>query len=96
MQVRVFSIPMEGDEDAQEDLNRFLRGHKVLSIDKVAVVAQGRQFWSICVEYLPRRIGDSSVADCFAPRRSERPRHCDACLTDASFLRPLLRATMMR
>ncbi len=62
MQVRVFSIPMEGDDDAQEDCNRFLRAHKVLSIEKVAVVAQGRQFWSLCVEYLPRRVGDAGPA----------------------------------
>ncbi len=57
MQIQVFSIPMEGDEEATEQLNRFLRTHKVLCIEKAAVVAQGRQYWSVCVEFLPRRAG---------------------------------------
>jgi hypothetical protein len=55
VQIQVFSIPMEGDEEATEQLNRFLRTHKVLCIEKAAVIAQGRQFWSVCVEFLPRR-----------------------------------------
>ena len=32
MQIQVFSIPMEGDEDAVAQLNLFLRTHKVLCI----------------------------------------------------------------
>jgi len=41
MQVRVFTIPMDGDPDAIEDLNVFLRGQHVLSVEKVAVVDHG-------------------------------------------------------
>jgi len=55
MQIQVFSIPMEGDEDAVAQLNLFLRTHKVLCIEKAPVLAQGRQYWSVCVEYLQRR-----------------------------------------
>lgn len=54
MQVRVFTIPMDGDPEAIEELNAFLRGQKVLSVEKVAVVDHGRHYWSLCVEYLPR------------------------------------------
>ena len=57
MQIEVFSIPMEGDNEATEQLNRFLRAHKVLCIEKAPVIANGRQYWSVCVEYLPRRPG---------------------------------------
>ncbi len=28
MQMRVFAIPMDGDDEATEELNRFLRGQK--------------------------------------------------------------------
>lgn len=42
MQIQVFSIPMEGDEDAVAQLNLFLRTHKVLCIEKAPVLAQGR------------------------------------------------------
>ncbi len=31
MQMRVFAIPMDGDDEATEERNRFLRGQKVLS-----------------------------------------------------------------
>jgi hypothetical protein len=62
MQVQVFAIPMDGDAEALEALNRFLRSQKVLSLDKVAVVDGGRPHWSSCVEYLPRRSGDALPA----------------------------------
>jgi len=62
MQVRVFSIPMDGDLDAVEELNVFLRSQKVLSVEKVAVVDHGRHYWSLCVEYLPRRATDTPAA----------------------------------
>jgi superfamily II DNA helicase RecQ len=62
MQIQVFSIPMEGDEEATQQLNLFLRTHKVLSIEKAPVIAAGRQYWSVCVEFLPRRIGFQSAS----------------------------------
>jgi len=43
MQMRVFAIPMDGDDEATEELNRFLRGQKVLSVEKVAVVNRSRR-----------------------------------------------------
>lgn len=46
---------MDGDSVATDELNVFLRTQKVLSVDKVAVVDQGRHYWSVCVEYLPRK-----------------------------------------
>ena len=76
MQMRVFAIPMDGDDEATEELNRFLRGQKVLSVEKVGVVDQGRHYWSICVEYLTRRAGESSI-----------PARAGASTTDNSKLR---------
>jgi len=52
MQIEALSIPLEGDEEATEQLNRFLRTPNVLSLEKAAVVAQGRWSWSVCVEFL--------------------------------------------
>lgn len=62
MQMRVFAIPLDGDDEATEELNRFLRGQRVLSVEKVAVIDKGRHYWSVCVEYLPRRVGESASA----------------------------------
>jgi hypothetical protein len=74
MQVRVFEIPMDADAvDATAECNAFLRAHKVLSVTKVAVIDAGRHFWSLCIEYLPRRAGDAagsprSLGDAQRPR----------------------------
>jgi len=57
MQIQAFSIPMEGDEEATAQLNVFLRTHKVLRIEKVPVIAQGCQYWAVCVEFPSRRPG---------------------------------------
>ena len=34
MQLRVFSIPLHAGDEHQDDMNRFLRSHRVLSVDK--------------------------------------------------------------
>lgn len=74
MQMCVFSIPMEGDEAAEEACNAFLRAHKVLAVDKHPVVVQGRQFWSVCVEYLPRRHGEPMPGRSASAPAMDRPR----------------------
>ena len=75
MQIQVFAIPSAGDGLAIEELNRFLRSHKVLSVSKTNVNDNGRCYWSICVEYLPARPGgqgdsskDSNLASSGKPR----------------------------
>jgi len=74
MQVRVFAIPMEGEPDALEELNVFLRSHRVLSVEKAAVVDHGRHYWAICVEYLPRRVGEPSAGPTGAAGGNNKPR----------------------
>lgn len=74
MQMRVFAIPMDGDDEATEELNRFLRGQKVLSVEKVAVVDKGRHYWSVCIEYLPRRGHEAASSAGSAAVHSQKPR----------------------
>jgi len=74
MQIQVFSIPMEGDAEATEQLNAFLRSQKVLSIEKAAVAAGGRQYWSVCVEYLPRRGAEGPADRSVAKSQPEKAR----------------------
>lgn len=63
MQLKVFSVSAQGGEEAVEEMNRFLRSHRVLSIEK-RMVEQGG-YWSFCVEYLERggEGGGPGVAD---------------------------------
>ena len=43
MQMRIFAIPMDGDDEAVEEGNHFLRAHKVQPVEKVAVMSANHQ-----------------------------------------------------
>lgn len=53
MQVAMFTV-MAGDAKALDELNRFLRGHRVLSLDRYC----HESTWSFCVTYMPSFAGD--------------------------------------
>lgn len=44
MQLKVFAVPAQGGEEAVEEMNKFLRSHRVLSIEK-RMVEQGGAYW---------------------------------------------------
>jgi superfamily II DNA helicase RecQ len=52
MQFRLFSIPATGDAGAEEELNRFLRSHRAVSIQRELVKNGDTACWCFCVEYL--------------------------------------------
>ena len=52
MQMGFFAIPARGDSGLQEDLNRFLRSHRVLTVHREFVGQADNSFWALSVEYL--------------------------------------------
>ncbi len=52
MQFKLFSIPATGDAGAEEELNRFLRSHRAISVEKELINNGGTPCWCFCVEYL--------------------------------------------
>lgn len=52
MQVRIFTIPLFGGEETIEEMNKFLRGNKVVDITKSLVQQGDVAYWSFCVTYL--------------------------------------------
>ena len=52
MQLKLFSIPATGDPQVEEELNRFLRSHRALSVQKELVQSGGAADWCFCIEYL--------------------------------------------
>jgi len=52
MQFKLFSIAATGDSEAEEELNRFLRGHRAISVQKELVQSGQAAFWCFCIEYL--------------------------------------------
>lgn len=52
MQYEIFTIPVFGGEEQTEQMNRFLRGHKIVQVDKEFVKLGDSACWSFCVNYL--------------------------------------------
>jgi superfamily II DNA helicase RecQ len=65
MAFRFFTVPIQNAEQAEAELNGFLRSHKVLSIDRRWVEQGSTSFWTCCVDYLDGQVtasgGDRGV-----------------------------------
>jgi len=60
MQYAFFHIPATDASASVEELNRFLRGHRVTSVAKHFVPSEGSHAWLFCVEYLERPLAAAS------------------------------------
>lgn len=65
MQFRLFSCPASGEGAPLEELNAFLRSHRVLSVERELVSACPSPSWCFCVEYLdgPSATGRSQTTE---------------------------------
>jgi superfamily II DNA helicase RecQ len=61
IQLKHFLIPVEGGADAEEALNRFLRGHQILSVREEFVAAGADSRWCVAVRYAQQQ--DRAQAD---------------------------------
>ncbi|NCA82004.1 MAG: hypothetical protein EOM72_04590 [Opitutae bacterium] len=52
MQLSFYAIPARGDAGLQEDLNRFLRSHRVLTAHREFVANGENSYWALAVEFL--------------------------------------------
>jgi superfamily II DNA helicase RecQ len=52
MQFKIFTIPVTDDGTAIEEMNRFLRGHKVLEVEQQLISTKVGSQWHFCVKYL--------------------------------------------
>lgn len=46
-------MPIQPSEEQQNELNKFLRSHKLVEIRKEVVTCGGVPFWTFCVTYVP-------------------------------------------
>lgn len=54
MQIKVFTVPLFDNAAITDEMNSFLRSHKVLTIDRQQVTLGEQAFWTFCVTYLPQ------------------------------------------
>jgi superfamily II DNA helicase RecQ len=59
MQIKIITIPLIGGEALENDLNAFLRGHKILQVEQQLVSQPAGSYWTFCVRYItgtPRQL----------------------------------------
>ena len=61
MPLRFFVIPIRDDGAAADALNAFLRGCRVLAVDRRWVDQGADSFWSICVDYVETNAAPATV-----------------------------------
>lgn len=61
MQIKIFSVPVFGSSALEEEVNRFLRGHRVLQVERHFCADNGG-YWAIFIEYADYA-GDSAPAN---------------------------------
>ncbi len=52
MQLKIFTIPLFGNDGCLDDVNSFLRSHKIVDIRKELIVQNGINYWSFLITYL--------------------------------------------
>ncbi|MGD9209457.1 MAG: HRDC domain-containing protein [Desulfobacteraceae bacterium] len=60
MKYQFFVIPAQNPKTAQEELNRFCDGCRVVNMEKAFVANGDRSFWSVCVTWLEKEQGKQS------------------------------------
>lgn len=53
MQIKLMTLPLLASEPQTEELNHFLRSHKVVDIKKELALLDGNHVWAFCVSYIP-------------------------------------------
>ena len=51
MQMAFFAMPARGDAGLQEDLNRFLRSHRVLTVRREFVAQGDNSLWALSIAW---------------------------------------------
>ncbi|MDR0543214.1 MAG: HRDC domain-containing protein [Dysgonamonadaceae bacterium] len=59
MQYKIFTIPTTDDGGALEEMNRFLRGHKILESEQQLISSKTGSQWHFCVKYLANAQGEN-------------------------------------
>lgn len=52
MQLKFFKIPASDTGGFADELNAFLRGHRILNVERELVSERGEAWWAVCVEYM--------------------------------------------
>lgn len=54
MQIKLFTIPVGDSGAAQEEMNRFLRGNKILEVQNQLISNENGAYWCFCIRYIEK------------------------------------------
>ena len=52
MQIKIFNIPIGADESMTEEMNHFLRAHKIIDVKKELAILGDNSCWTFCITYM--------------------------------------------
>lgn len=82
MQIQIFSVPSIVNSDELQKMNAFLRGHKVIDIEKQFVNIGLESFWSFCIRYI-----DSPYNNAYIINNKKEKVDYKEVLDEATFLK---------
>lgn len=62
IQINIFTLPLAPSLQQTEDLNHFLRSHKIIDIRKEMAIVDGNSVWTFCVSYMQESTSISPIA----------------------------------
>ena len=54
MQIKLFTIPTGDNGATLDEMNRFLKGHKILEVQNQLISNENGAYWCFCVRYIER------------------------------------------
>ena len=60
MQIKLFTIPIGDNGSAQDEMNRFLRGNKILEVQNQLISNENGAYWCFCVRYIERAMNSQT------------------------------------
>lgn len=80
MQYKIFSIPLYGDKAQEDELNLFLRSHRIAAVDKH--FSENASAWCFCVTYI-----ESTTPSGFSPQARKEKVDYKEILDEPTFAR---------
>ena len=71
MQFKIFQISISGDSESEEDMNKFLRSYRIVTVQRELVHTSSGTYWCFCVEYLDQALKSSTPSN-FTSKKAER------------------------
>lgn len=61
MQIKLFTIPVLGSDVYEEEMNMFLRAHRVVDVRKELIHVGDTVYWSFCITYIMNSVSNTQT-----------------------------------